>query len=78
MSTFSPVGSLSSDGMRMCVCVCAMNLKCALCWHIHISVHSVLCQRIHTHTCIHISFEDSKVMGLKVILLTRQSKVRLK
>ena len=44
-STFSPVGSRSSNGMRMCVCVCVdgMNLKYALRWHIHISVHSVLC-----------------------------------
>ena len=30
----------------LCVCVCVdgMNLKYALRWHIHISVHSVLCQ----------------------------------
>ena len=39
MSTFSPVGSRSSNGMRMCVCVRAcvdgMNLKYALRWHIH-------------------------------------------
>ena len=39
----------------MCVCVYGMNLKYALCWHIHISVHSVLCQcytqtHAHTHT----------------------------
>ena len=52
MSIFSPFGSQSSDGIRMFVCVCvfAMNLKCALCWHIHISVHSVPCQCIYTHT----------------------------
>ena len=33
---------------RVCVCVCVcvdgMNLKYGLRWHIHISVHSVLCQ----------------------------------
>ena len=39
---------------RVCVCVDGMNLKYALRWHIHISVHSVLCQRYtqayaHTH-----------------------------
>ena len=76
MSTFSPVGSRSSNGMRIyvsvcvCMCLCAcvracvsvcvyvcvdrINLKYALCWHIHIyiSVHSVLCQcytQAHTH-----------------------------
>ena len=33
MSTFNPIGLLSSDSMRMCVCVCVdrMNLKYALC-----------------------------------------------
>ena len=50
MSTFSPVGPRSSNGMRMCARMCV----CALCWHIHISVHSVLClcytqARAHTH-----------------------------
>ena len=73
MSTFSPVGSLSSNCMRMCVCVCVcvdgMNLKYVLRWHIHISVLSVLCQcytHKRTHTCILKSFEDSKPTGLKV------------
>ena len=36
-----------------CVCVYGMNLKYALRWHIHISVHSMLCQcytQAHTHT----------------------------
>ena len=59
MSTFSPVGSRSSNGMRMCVCVCVcvcvdgMNLKYTVHWHIHISVHSILCQcytQAHAHT----------------------------
>jgi len=51
MSTFSAVGSRSSN--CMCVCVDGMNWKCALRWHIHISVHSVLCQcytQAHAHT----------------------------
>ena len=38
----SPIGSQSLNGI--CVCVYGMNLKYALCWHIHISVHSVLRQ----------------------------------
>ena len=44
--SFSPIGSQSLNGICVCVCVCVygMNLKYALCWHIHISVHSVLCQ----------------------------------
>ena len=55
VSTFSPIGSLSSNGMRICVCVCGWNeLKYAQRWHIHISVHSILCQccsftHAHTH-----------------------------
>ena len=35
MSTFSPVGSLSSNGL-MCVCVDGMNLKYVLGCHFHI------------------------------------------
>ena len=38
------------DCVCVCVCVDGMNLKCALCWHIHIPVYSVLCQCIHTST----------------------------
>ena len=68
MSTFNSISSQSSDGMRMCMCVCVcvcvracmhtcvcvdgMNLKYAVCWHIHISVHSILCQcctQAHIH-----------------------------
>ena len=58
--------------MRMCVHVCmhvdGINLKYALCWHINISVHSILCQCIHTSTHTHTlkSFEDGEPMGLKV------------
>ena len=58
--------------MRMCVRVCmrvdGINLKYALCWHINISVHSILCQCIHTsmHTHTLKSFEDGEPMGLKV------------
>ena len=71
MSTFSPLSSWSSSGMKVCVCVCAdgMNLKYALRWHIHISIHSVLCQcntQAHAHTHILKPFEDSEPTGLKV------------
>ena len=51
------------------MCVDGMNLKCVLCWHIHISVHSVLCQcytHKHTHTRIFKPFEDSELTGLKM------------
>ena len=70
MSTFSPVGSRSSDGMRVCVCVCVdgMNLKYALPWHIHISVHSIHASAVHKHmhTRILKPFEDSEPTGLIV------------
>ena len=68
MSTFSPVGSQSSNGMRenVCVCMCA----CVCVWNIHISVHSVLCQcynlHKHMHTRILKPFENSEPIGLKV------------
>ena len=46
----------------VCVCVNGMNLTYILCWHIHISVHSVL----YTSTRILKPFEDSEPTGLKV------------
>ena len=72
MTTFSPVGLRSSNGMRMCVRVCVdgMNLTYALHWLIHISVHSVLCQcytQAHAHTHILKPSEDSEPTWLKVI-----------
>ena len=72
MFIFSPVSWHSSNGMRMRVCVRmrvdGINLKYALCWHINIPVHSILCQCIHTsmHTHTLKSFEDGEPMGLKV------------
>ena len=62
--SFSPIGSQSLNGM--CVCVYGMNLKYALCWHIHISVHSYYASVIHKHTHILKPFEDSEPTGLKV------------
>ena len=53
--------------VRACVRVDGMNLKYALRWHIHISVHSVLCQYdTHTHASSNHYFEDSEPTGLKV------------
>ena len=40
--------------MYVCVCVDRMILKYALCWHIHKSVHPVLCQCRHAHICMHV------------------------
>ena len=44
----------------VCVCVDGMNLKYAVHWQIHISVHSILCW------CYIQAFEDSEPTGLKV------------
>ena len=69
MYTFSLVASLSANGMKLCVCVCVCGrneLKYALRWHIHKSVHSVLyASAIHKHTRILKPFEDSEPTGLR-------------
>ena len=51
----------------MCVCVCVdgMNLKAALRWHIHKSVHSVL-RQCYTQAHTLKPFEESEPTGLKV------------
>ena len=60
MSTFGPVGSLSSNGVCVCVCVVdGMNLKYALRWHIHI-------YQFIPYTRILKPFQDSGPTGLKV------------
>ena len=71
ISTFSPVGLLSSNGSRMHVCVCTgiarneliysvgMPAKCIL------QVHSVY-THTHAHAHIIIPFEDREPTGLKV------------
>ena len=68
MSTFSPVGSRSSNGMRMCVCVCVcvdgMNLKYTVHWHIHISVHSILCQ---CYTQAHAHMHPQTIWGQRTV-----------
>ena len=81
VSTFSPVNSKSSksNGMGECVCVCVdvcvcmcmytcvyrINLKYALCWHVHVSVHSI-CQ-YYAQAHILKPFEDSEPTGLKLV-----------
>ena len=73
MSTFSPISSVLKwyENAYVCVCVCVcvdrMNLKYALHWYIHISVHSILYQ-CYTQAHKHIlrPFEDSEPMGRKV------------
>ena len=53
--------------VRVCmpVCVDRMNLKYALRWHIHISVHSIQCQ-CQKYARILKLFKDSEPTGLKV------------
>ena len=74
MSTFSPVGSWSSNGMRIsvCVCVCGRNELDVL---TTLAYSHVICQFIpyyasaihkHTHTLILKPSEDSEPTGLKV------------
>ena len=54
MSTFSPIGSRSSDGVRMYMCVWNKLEVCATLAFIRIWVHSLLCPCIHkTHTHMH-------------------------
>ena len=49
--------------VRVCVCVDGVNLKCALRWLIHISVHSVLCQCILTSTSTHTHTHTHTICG---------------
>ena len=83
LSTFSPVCMrvrvcvCVRACVRACVCACVhacacvrvdgMNLRYTLCWHIHISVHSVLCQYdTHTHATSNHYSDDSEPTGLRV------------
>ena len=71
-------------------CVCGINLKYALRWHVHISVHSILCQcctdthtrtTAHTHTRIIKPFDNGETTGLKVDIamsfITLQNSLKL-
>ena len=69
MSTFSPVGSLSSNGMRICVYVWTewtWSMQ-----YVGISTYQFITYyasviHMHTHSCILKPFEDSELTGLKV------------
>ena len=81
LSTFSPVCMrvrvcvCVRACVRACVCACVhacacvrvdgMNLRYTLCWHIHISVHSIQCQ-CQKYARILKLFKDSEPTGLKV------------
>ena len=77
MSTFSPVGSWSSNGMRMCVCVCVWT---EWTWNLHyfgISTYQFIpfyasAIHKHTHTRILKPFEDSEPTGLKVDIASKE------
>ena len=49
MSTFSPVGSQCSNGMKMCMCVCEGALGC-VCVSVCVCVYVCVCARAHAHT----------------------------
>ena len=71
MSTFSPVGSPSSNGMRMCVCVCVdgwneFEVSSMLAYPHQFILYYTSAIHKHTHTCILKPFEDSEPTGLKV------------
>ena len=48
----------------MCEREDGINLKCSLHWHVHISVHSVVCQCTHARTFSY--YLRTELMGLKV------------
>ena len=81
-TSFSPVGSLSSDGLRMHVCMCLCTCACVQHWNSMKWTDMWICQRstyfkfipsTHTHTHTHTfsyyltQFEDHKPMGLKLL-----------
>ena len=56
ISTFSPVSSLSSNGLRMCVCVCLWIVRNELIHGYASVVYTLSSFRPHTHTkCTHTS-----------------------
>ena len=50
MSTFSPVGSQCSNGMKMCMCVCEGALGCVC---VSVCVCVCVCVRVHIHMRAH-------------------------
>ena len=67
-STFSPVGSLFSNGLRMPACMCEWIAlaQYGMNWYVDMPAQCVLKFIPSTHTHILIPFEDSELMGLKV------------
>ena len=52
MSTFSPVGSWSSNGMRMCLCVCVcvcLRVCVHVCVCVYVCVCVCVCVCVHAH-----------------------------
>ena len=76
VSTFSPVGLLSSNGIS--VCVCAWHVCMEWTWSVHyngiFTYQFILCYAIaihkHTHTRICKPFGDSEPVGLKVEIVS--------
>ena len=72
MSTFSPVGSRSSNGMRMCVCVCVCMCVCVCVWtewtwsmhYFGISTDQfILCYASVIHTSTHTRTHPQTIWG---------------
>ena len=71
ISTFSPIGSLSSNGLRKHVCVYSTGivrneLICGYANVVHTSSSFHTHTHAHAHTHTFIPFEDHELMGLKV------------
>ena len=68
VSTFSPISSLSSNGMRMCVCVDGMNLSthCAGISTYQFIPYCANAIHSHMHAGILKPFENNEPTGLKV------------
>ena len=65
--TFSPIGSWSSSGRKMCVLCTGIVQNELICGHANIvDTSSLFCPHIHTHACIVMPSGDGELMGLKV------------
>ena len=85
MPTFSPLGSRSSNGMIVCVCVRVPACErervwnelemCTTLTYPHIS--SFRTMPVYTHKHIHIPFVDSEPTGLKVVINHNQRLINI-
>ena len=72
ISTFSPIGSLASNRLRMHVCLCLVQCTDIvqnelICGYVNVVYTSSLFHpHTHTHAHILIPFEDHNPTGLKV------------